>query len=265
VSNNVVAALALDLVGNCLVFITYIHSEPLMVRRNWPGWFPVPGFEETFHDNACILDAGNNYITLPSGRGWKGNAATGCAWDKKESIRIHVRNNSVYAPQGQAMVSGCDGQIPRPKPAGSTDPPEHDSGCRLFKNTDCSGGYDLSNEPMGKVTSTAQDCMAECAKNCACAIGVWGKTAQGTHKCYLKSQGPSLGTIGAYIGNVAFNCTPTCRPPKPRPAPPPHHHVGSAITFAQWVKIGVDPNSTIAEVPPTAEIIKMGLAVLNEK
>ena len=139
------------------------------------------------------------------------------------------------------------------------------AGCRLYNNTDCSGGYDLSNEPMGKVTATAEACVAECAKNCACAVGVWGRTAQGTHRCYLKSKGPQLGRQGAFKGNLAFECTPTCAPPKPPrpPSPSPsHHHYGGGIKFAEWAKLGIDPGSSISELPSTAEIIRMGMAVL---
>ena len=236
---------------------------------NWPGWFPLPGFEEGFHDNACIMDAGQNYITLPGGGGWGGSSGGGCEWSQPTSIKIHASNNKVYVPDGDVMVAGCSGPPPRlinnTNSTGMRPLKSHSngvgSGCQLYNDTDCSGGFDLSNEPMGKVTETAAACMDECAKNCACAIGVWGKTAQGTHKCYLKSKGPQLGKRGGYKGNVAFTCNPTCAPPKPAP---PHHGGSTSIKFAEWAKLGVDPGSSVAELPSTAKIIEMGMEVLNQ-
>ena len=78
--------------------------------------------------------------------------------------------------------------------------------------------------------------MAECAKNCACAVGVWGKS-DSVHRCYLKSKPATLGAIGAYKDNVAFNCTPTCKPP-PAPAPHPGGGGSRSIKVSEWLKIG---------------------------
>ena len=99
--------------------------------------------------------------------------------------------------------------------------------------------------------------MAECAKNCACAAGVWGKSGS-VHRCYLKALPSAVGPIGGFKGNVAFNCTPTC---EPHPRKPP---AASGLKVADWLKLGTDPGTTIQELPSTAEIIEMGMAALAE-
>lgn len=233
----------------------------------------MPGIEEGFHDNACIMNAGQNYITLTRGGGWH-RSGDGCDWSKPASIKIHVSNNKVYEPGGEAMVSYCSDRPPPLTTSNSSTVSRRSveveqrssgdrTGCQLYIDTNCSDGFDLSSEPMGKVTPTAAACMAECAKNCACAIGVWGKTAQGTHKCHLKSKGPELEPHGAYKGNKVLTCKATCTPPKPVPPPPPRPGGTMAIKFVELAKLGVDPGSSIAEVPSTAEIIEMGMAVLT--
>lgn len=230
---------------------------------NWPGWFPLPGFEEGFHNNVCIMDKGQNYITLPSGNSWHGNKGDGCLWSDPKSIAIHVHDNKVYAPNAEAFVSGCSGT----SSASAAHIVDHTkdgippAGCAVFNNTDSSGGNDLCHGPSCINISTVQECIELCARNCACAAGVWGRTGKSGHKCYIKSLPAHHLQVGAYDGNTAFTCTPTCSPP-PKPAPPPPH---GAINFSQWVQLGIDPGSTIAEVPSTTEIIAMGMAVLNSE
>ena len=246
-----------------------VSEAVLTIVGNWPGWFPLPGNEETFHNNACILDAGQNYITLPTGRGWGGISGKGCEWSKAESIAIHVHDNKIFAPAGDALVSGCSGpslpsaassasgadewdQLANPTNPGSA------KYCVVYNDTDCSDGDDLCHGPPGLAcpgVQTMEACVAECAKNCACAAGVWGRTGANEHECYIKAKPAHHTSIGAYKGNTAFTCTPTCKlPPAPTSGP---------IKFAEWSKIGIDPGSTIADVPKTSAIISMGVAVLT--
>ena len=164
---------------------------------NWPGWFPLPGYEESFYENACIMDAGQNYITLPNGNGWKGNGGAGCSFKDAESIKVHTHSNKVYGPNGDVHVSGCTGSSADTVDQLSTQRSvTAGTGCRLFNNTDCSSGHDLGPLP-GPVTANAEACADECAKNCACAVGVWGKAGD-VHRCYLKSRLAQLGAVGAY-------------------------------------------------------------------
>jgi hypothetical protein len=123
-------------------------------HRNWPGWFPLPGFEETFYENACIMDAGQNYITLPNGKGYHGQSGTGCSFQDADSIKVHTHGNKVFGPNGDVMVSGCSGGSPdvddAVDAAGSakSDSGGESTGCRLFNNTDCSSGHDIGHIPV---------------------------------------------------------------------------------------------------------------------
>eukprot|EP00750_Incisomonas_marina_P029232 INCI7079.2.p1 GENE.INCI7079.2~~INCI7079.2.p1 ORF type:complete len:372 (-),score=53.69 INCI7079.2:244-1359(-) len=65
---------------------------------NWPGWFPIPGSEETFANNTCFLGAGENYIQM----------GKNCSMASVSSIPIHVSSNRVFAPElSNATVQGC--------------------------------------------------------------------------------------------------------------------------------------------------------------
>ena len=251
--------------GHAKVTHSNIYAFPNVYGKNcfwnWPGWFPLPGFEETFYDNACIMDAGQSYITLPGpgnhGAGTHG-VSKGCDFLDPSSIKVHTHGNKVYGPNGDVLVSGC-ANAEAVAATSAAESQAEGKGCRLFEDTDCSSGNDLGAVP-GPPSASAEECMAECAKNCACAAGVWGKSGS-VHRCYLKALPSAVGPIGGFKGNVAFNCTPTCEPHRPHPRKPP---AASGLKVADWLKLGTDPGTTIQELPSTAEIIEMGMAALAE-
>lgn len=64
---------------------------------HWPGWFPLTPWEETFYNNTCVLQAGENYIKMPPT----------ADFDNTSSIGLHVHSNTVLAPNAHASVEIC--------------------------------------------------------------------------------------------------------------------------------------------------------------
>ena len=67
---------------------------------HWPGWFPVEGYAERFWNNTCVMDgAHQNYISMPKA----------CSFDNASTVQLIAHDNKVYAPNADAVVSGCAG------------------------------------------------------------------------------------------------------------------------------------------------------------
>ena len=70
---------------------------------NWPGWFPTDGNEERFFNNTCIMDGpGQSYISMPSS----------CTFDNSSTVHVLAQGNKVFAPNADAVVSGCGTKLP---------------------------------------------------------------------------------------------------------------------------------------------------------
>lgn len=60
------------------------------------GWFPERPYAEQYFNNTCILEKGQNYISMPHS----------CSFQNMSSIGTIVHDNKVFA-EGGAVVSGC--------------------------------------------------------------------------------------------------------------------------------------------------------------
>ena len=63
------------------------------------SWFPIPGYEERFYNNSCLMGSGSaqNYISMPKT----------CDFGNASSIAIHTHSNRVFSPGKNVSVSGC--------------------------------------------------------------------------------------------------------------------------------------------------------------